>query len=89
MATIASKGEFLQFAVGRQILHRLSTDMEAHGGFPGYYPVVSALVFYPWSALLPAAMVGAWARRKADPLSAISSAGLSARCSCSSASGPS
>ncbi len=41
--------------------------MEAHGGFPGYYPVVSALVFYPWSALLPAAIVGAWARRKAEP----------------------
>ena len=41
--------------------------MEAHGGFPGYYPVVSALVFYPWSALLPAAIAGAWARRKADP----------------------
>ena len=28
----------------------------AHGGFPGYYPVVSTLVFYPWSALLPAAL---------------------------------
>ncbi len=66
-ATIASRGEFLRFAVGKQILHRLSSDMEAHGGFPGYYPVVSALVFYPWSALLPAAIAGAWARRKADP----------------------
>ena len=49
--SIASGGEFLRFAVGRQIVHRLASDMEAHGGFPGYYPVVSALVFYPWSAL--------------------------------------
>ena len=65
--TIASRGEFLRFAVGNQILHRLASDMEAHGGFPGYYPVVSALVFYPWSALLPAAIAGAWARRKSDP----------------------
>jgi 4-amino-4-deoxy-L-arabinose transferase-like glycosyltransferase len=65
--TIASRGEFLRFAVGNQILHRLASDMEAHGGFPGYYPVVAALVFYPWSALLPAALAGAWARRRLDP----------------------
>ena len=65
--SIASRGEFLRFAVGRQILHRVSTDMEAHGGFPGYYPVVSTLVFYPWSAFIPAALVGAWVRRKSDP----------------------
>jgi 4-amino-4-deoxy-L-arabinose transferase-like glycosyltransferase len=67
VATVASNGEFLRFAVGNQILHRVASDMEAHGGFPGYYPVVSALVFYPWSALLPAAAAGAWARRKCDP----------------------
>jgi 4-amino-4-deoxy-L-arabinose transferase-like glycosyltransferase len=65
--TIASKGEFLRFAIGRQILHRVSTDMEAHGGFHGYYPVVSTLVFYPWSAFIPAALVGAWVRRKSGP----------------------
>ena len=65
--SIASAGEFLRFAVGRQIVHRLASDMEAHGGFPGYYPVVSALVFYPWSALVPAALAGAWMRRKSDP----------------------
>ncbi len=65
--SIASKGEFLRFAIGRQILHRVSSDMEAHGGFPGYYPAVSTLVFYPWSAFIPAALVGAWVRRKRDP----------------------
>jgi len=64
--SIASGGEFLRFAVGRQIVHRVATDMEAHGGFPGYYPVVSALVFYPWSALVPAALFGAWVRRRSD-----------------------
>ena len=62
--SIASKGEFLRFAVGKQILHRLATDMEAHGGFPGYYPIVSTLAFYPWSALVPAAVAGAWFGRK-------------------------
>jgi 4-amino-4-deoxy-L-arabinose transferase-like glycosyltransferase len=65
--SIASHGEFLRFAIGRQIVHRVATDMEAHGGFPGYYPLVSTLVFYPWSALVPAAIVGAWVRRKASP----------------------
>lgn len=65
--SIASGGEFLRFAVGRQILHRVAHDMEAHGGFPGYYAVVSLLAFFPWSAFIPAAMVGAWVRRKSDP----------------------
>ena len=65
--SIASHGEFLRFAVGKQIVHRLATDMEAHGGFPGYYPVVSTLVFYPWSALLPAAIAAGWSRRKTNP----------------------
>src|SRR5262249_5637726 len=40
---------------------------EAHGGFPGYYPAVSTLVFYPWSSLLPAAIVLGWSRRKSNP----------------------
>jgi len=65
--TIASRGDFLRFAVGRQIVHRMASDMEAHGGFPGYYPLVSGLVFYPWSALIPVALVGAWRRRKSSP----------------------
>jgi 4-amino-4-deoxy-L-arabinose transferase-like glycosyltransferase len=66
LVAVASRGEFLRFAVGNQILHRVVSDVEAHGGFPGYYPVVSALVFYPWSALVPAAVVGAWLGRKSD-----------------------
>jgi 4-amino-4-deoxy-L-arabinose transferase-like glycosyltransferase len=66
--TIASGGDFLRFAVGRQIVHRMASDMEAHGGFPGYYLLVSALVFYPWSALIPAALWGAGSRRKSSPV---------------------
>jgi 4-amino-4-deoxy-L-arabinose transferase-like glycosyltransferase len=64
--SIASRGEFLRFAVGKEIVHRALSDMEAHGGFPGYYPIVSTLAFYPWSALVPAALAGAWLRRKSD-----------------------
>ncbi len=65
--TIRSGGEFLWFAVGRQIVNRVASDVEAHGGFPGYYPLVSVLVFYPWSALVPAALAGAWLRRRSLP----------------------
>ena len=41
--------------------------MEEHGGFPGYYLALSTLAFYPWSALVPAAVWGAWTRRKTRP----------------------
>jgi 4-amino-4-deoxy-L-arabinose transferase-like glycosyltransferase len=65
---IASKGEFLRFAVGDQIGRRVSTGMEAHGGFPGYYLAVTALAFYPWASFVPAALLGAWQRRRTSPV---------------------
>ena len=65
--SITSHGEFLRFAVGKQIVDRVATDMEAHGGFPGYYPVVATLVFFPWSALVPAAILDGWRHRKSNP----------------------
>src|SRR5262249_52008975 len=64
--SITSRGEFLRFAVGKQIVDRVATDMEAHGGFLGYYPVVATLVFFPWSALVPAAILDGWRRRKSN-----------------------
>ena len=64
---VITRGEFLHFAVGKQIVERVTTRMEEHGGFPGYYAVVSMLTFYPWSALVPAAVVAAWKRRKTHP----------------------
>ena len=64
---IASEGEFFRFAVGRQFAHRIVSKVEEHGGFPGYYVVTGFLMFYPWSAFLPAALLGAWSRRRLDP----------------------
>jgi 4-amino-4-deoxy-L-arabinose transferase-like glycosyltransferase len=61
---VITKGEFFDVAMGRHVLHRMTTEMETHGGFPGYYVVGSLLGFYPWSALLPAALVLAWKRRR-------------------------
>ncbi len=65
--SIVSGGEFLRFALGDQLLGRLAVDRETHGGFPGYYPTVATLAFFPWSALVPAAIVGAWTRRRSEP----------------------
>ena len=64
---ILSHGEFFRFAVRTQIARRIATGLEQHGGFPGYYAVLSLPMFYPWSALVPAALVMAWSRRRADP----------------------
>ena len=52
--------------------------MEQHGGFPGYYPVMTLVTFYPWSALLPAALVAGFVDARMRH-SASCSAGRSAR----------
>ncbi|MFO0950809.1 MAG: glycosyltransferase family 39 protein [Isosphaeraceae bacterium] len=64
---VISHGDFYRFAVGKQIAERVTTGMEQHGGFPGYYVVTSLAMFHPWSALVPAAALAAWARRRVDP----------------------
>jgi 4-amino-4-deoxy-L-arabinose transferase-like glycosyltransferase len=66
---IQSHGDFYRFALGRQIAARVTTQMEQHGGFPGYYLVTSMVIFYPWVTLLPAANSSAWSRRRSDPRS--------------------
>ncbi|MGC8642351.1 MAG: ArnT family glycosyltransferase [Isosphaeraceae bacterium] len=64
---IASRGAYLHFAFHTQILSRLTGGMEQHGGFPGYYLALAVLAFFPWSALVPAAVWGAWQRRRTRP----------------------
>ncbi len=64
---IVSKGAFYEVSMGKHVIHRMTTGMETHGGFPGYYVVGSLLTFYPWSALLPAALLAAWFRRRTNP----------------------
>ena len=64
---VVTGGDFYRVAIGSQVIERLSTQMEQHGGFPGYYPVTTVLAFYPWSALLPTALVVGFFRRKKDP----------------------
>jgi 4-amino-4-deoxy-L-arabinose transferase-like glycosyltransferase len=64
---VLSRGEFYKVAVGFHIVQRMTAGIEEHGGFPGYYVALSLVTFYPWSALLPAALYGGWSRRRSDP----------------------
>jgi 4-amino-4-deoxy-L-arabinose transferase-like glycosyltransferase len=64
---ILSRGEFYRVAIGYHIVQRMTSGIEEHGGFPGYYVALSLLTFYPWSALLPPALYGAWSRRAGNP----------------------
>lgn len=64
---VLSDGEFFRFAFRTQIVQRMASGMEQHGGFPGYYAALALPMFYPWSVLIPAAVLAAWNRRKASP----------------------
>lgn len=62
-----SHGDFYRVMVGQHVIHRMTHGMESHGAFPGYYTATVLGTFYPWSALLPAALVVAWTRRRQNP----------------------
>ena len=64
---IVSRGDFYKVSMGYHVVRRMTTGIEQHGGFPGYYLVTAAGLFYPWSALVPAAILGAWSRRRLRP----------------------
>ncbi|WP_165071802.1 ArnT family glycosyltransferase [Paludisphaera rhizosphaerae] len=67
MMLFSSDGGFVEVAVKQQFLNRIATDMEQHGSIPGYYPLTSIILFFPWACLVPMGIVAAWQRRKADP----------------------
>lgn len=64
---VLSRGDFFRFAFRTQIVQRVASGMEQHGGFPGYYAAMALPMFAPWSALIPAAVLAAWTRRRSAP----------------------
>ncbi len=46
-----------------EVVDRAASAQEGHKGPPGYYLLLVWGTFFPWSLLLPAAMVHAWKRR--------------------------
>lgn len=64
---VVSQGEFYREAMGKHVLQRMTSGLETHGGFPGYYVVGTLLGLYPWSVLLPAGLLAAWVKRSSQP----------------------
>ncbi|MFM7592034.1 MAG: ArnT family glycosyltransferase [Isosphaeraceae bacterium] len=65
--SVATDGEFLRFAAGREMLGRTIRPAEGHWGLPGYYLAMLPVMFFPWFAFLPRAISDAWRQRKTDP----------------------
>ena len=45
-------------------VRHLTSDQDSQWVYPGYYPLTIWLTFFPWSLLLPAALIYGWKRRK-------------------------
>lgn len=64
--TIATDGGFWREAIGGDLAPKIAGAHESHSGFPGMYAVLSPLLLFPATLLLPAALSTGWSRR-AEP----------------------
>src|SRR5262249_23516518 len=55
---------FLPTILGHDGLERARSGLEGHKGPPGFYLLLIWVTYFPWSLLLPAAMIHAWKRRQ-------------------------
>lgn len=55
---------FLKAAIGKEVIERAGSAQEGHSGPPGYYFLTIWGTFFPWSLLLPAAIVTGWTHRR-------------------------
>ena len=55
---------FLPTALGHDVLGRATRGLESHGQPPGFHLLLLPATFFPWSLLLPGALVAAWPRRR-------------------------
>ncbi|MBV8780903.1 MAG: glycosyltransferase family 39 protein, partial [Phycisphaerae bacterium] len=55
---------FLRQALLHEVVDRARDPQEGHSGPPGYYFALIWATYFPWSLLLPAALVAAWKRRE-------------------------
>jgi 4-amino-4-deoxy-L-arabinose transferase-like glycosyltransferase len=61
------ESKFLGTSVSHDVLNRMIKPLEGHSGPPGYHLALVFATFFPWSVLLPMALVSAWQNRR-DPL---------------------
>ena len=64
--TIATDGGFWKEAIGGDLAPKITGAHESHGGFIGLYALISPLLLFPATLLLPAAISAGWHRR-AEP----------------------
>ncbi len=62
--TIASDGAFWTESVGRDLLGKVATAQESHGGPPGFHLLAFWAAAWPWAALAPFAALWLWPRRR-------------------------
>ena len=60
---IASHGAFYQKSLGQDFAAKLMGDQESHGAPPGYFTLLSSVIFWPGSLLLLPGIVHGFARR--------------------------
>lgn len=64
--TVATDGGFWSVAVGSDLAPKLAGGQETHGAPPGYHLLLTPLLAFPITLLLPAAAVTAW-RHRGEP----------------------
>jgi len=64
--TVATDGGFWSQAVGSDLAPKLAGGQESHGAPPGYHLLLTPLLSFPMTLLLPAAAVAAW-RHRTEP----------------------
>lgn len=64
--TVKTDGQFWTGAVGGDLAPKLVRGDSGHAGPPGYHALLSILLFFPATALLPAALVQGW-KSKVEP----------------------
>lgn len=64
--TVASDGAFWGAAIGGDLTPKLVGGHERHGGLPGYHLLLSPMLTFPGSLLLPAGLVLGW-KARAEP----------------------
>lgn len=62
--TVASDGAFWGAAIGGDLAPKLIGGHERHGGLPGYYLLLSPMLTFPGSLLLPAGLALGWTARR-------------------------
>jgi 4-amino-4-deoxy-L-arabinose transferase-like glycosyltransferase len=63
---VATDGGFWSEAVGGDLAPKLAGGQESHGAPPGYHLLLTPILSFPMTLLLPAAAVAAW-RYRAEP----------------------